>query len=267
MEPFCSVVFSTPYIFEPPKKLEKSIYTCDKKFHLDSILEMYKEECCYGIVLISGSDVKCYKVIKTGEYEQIIQLSKKKIKLEKKQKKGGQSAQRFQRIRLEKEDWFIKNTAEDIIDIYMEENNTQCIVESFIFVGPADKKQKLLENSIIKQFIGDKIVATRTCSQITESTVHEVWNENKNLLISEKEREIITEIQKLNENMLLGNDKIIIGIKETIDALIISNLQKVYVDLSIDFEQFVNINSCGAEIIKTNVLDTIGVDIIGIKYY
>jgi len=31
-------------LFEPPKKISKSFYVCDKRFHLDTILEMYKEE-------------------------------------------------------------------------------------------------------------------------------------------------------------------------------------------------------------------------------
>ena len=37
-------------LIEPPKLIEKSDYICDRRFHLDSILEMCKSERNFGIV-------------------------------------------------------------------------------------------------------------------------------------------------------------------------------------------------------------------------
>ena len=45
-------------LIEPPKPVEKSDYLCDRSFHLDSILEMYKSERNFGIVTVSGKNIQ-----------------------------------------------------------------------------------------------------------------------------------------------------------------------------------------------------------------
>lgn len=45
-------------LIEPPKPVEKSDYICDRSFHLDSILEMYKSERNFGIVTVSGKNIQ-----------------------------------------------------------------------------------------------------------------------------------------------------------------------------------------------------------------
>jgi peptide subunit release factor 1 (eRF1) len=60
---------------------------------------MYKDNTIFGIMLISGSTTHCYKVIKSGTYTDIQFINHKNVRLQKRQRKGGQSSQRIGRIR------------------------------------------------------------------------------------------------------------------------------------------------------------------------
>lgn len=57
------LVFSDQAILlEPPKPIKKSDYICVRRFHLDSILEMYKSERNFGVVTVSGKEFYVYSV-------------------------------------------------------------------------------------------------------------------------------------------------------------------------------------------------------------
>jgi len=96
-------------IIYSPKKIIKSYYRCDKRFHLDEILDMYSDSYVnYGIVLISGNAYRCYLLCVGTSHREFKLLNSDTIHLQKTKKKGGQSAPRFERIRQEKKHHYTK---------------------------------------------------------------------------------------------------------------------------------------------------------------
>src|SRR4051812_2352291 len=98
-------VFSTNLnVFNPPNPVKSFFYKCDKYFHLDLILLLYAETKSYGIILASGSTTM-YWSYATNNTKLLKTI---KADLPNKHKTGGQSAQRFERIRDEKINMYVK---------------------------------------------------------------------------------------------------------------------------------------------------------------
>lgn len=237
----------------------KTDYICDKKFHLDHILEMYKEETTFGLVFITGKLYNMYKVVKTGNYYETIKVEGSTTRLPKKQKKGGQSAPRFQRLRDEAIEAYIKKVSEVIIKTFMYENNTKCKINKLIISGPSTKKTLLIETPLIKQYFNRKnnnepIIINCEYDNDINSIKH-LFDENVQQCEDDTIKYIQTLLATADERMLFGIDEInrehvseIITDNETIKLLNISDKTVV-------------------KIISKERLDRIGIKCIGIKYF
>lgn len=125
---------------------------CDKKFHLDSLLEMYKEEHNFGVVFITGKMYELFKVTKTGNGFEKRKVAGSTIRLPKKQKKGGQSAQRFCRIRENEEAAYIKKVGEITVETFYDKKQSVVEIQKLFIIGPSSKKTLLFGDSLIKQY-------------------------------------------------------------------------------------------------------------------
>lgn len=89
--------------FSPPLPIKKSLYRCDKIFHIDHILDLYQDQSKWGLIILSGEETSFYTCSVTqkdssNEITQTILSDQFTIHRLKSHKKGGQSAQRFNRI-------------------------------------------------------------------------------------------------------------------------------------------------------------------------
>jgi len=267
-------IFSTDYagsiLFEPPKIIKFSLYKCDSKFHLDPILEMYKEEAMYGIVLISGKDCYMYTLSITGSHNEIKKIYQKKVELQGQFSKGGQSQNRLARIIKEKKCSYIKSMGESMVKAYMRENNTQCSVQKIVIGGPADVKRNLKDLEIVQKFLGSKIVKLVDTAELGSDTPWEVYEKCSEIFSegqSDEEKEIIKEI---NELISKGDDKLIFGKKEL--TLLLGECMVSKILINTDDEKIIKrikqLNTYNCQIVesKSKILKNYG-DAIGIKWY
>ena len=260
---------SNSIIFEPPKKITTMYYRCSKKFIIDKIVDMYLDEYKYGIVLISGSGYMFFNLIKTGSHIEIVNLLKDTIKLQKRQKKGGQSAQRIGRCREEKEHNYVKKVSEKMINTYITDNIIN--VRGIIVAGPAEMKKKVVEYSETKKFLGSKILKIVDTVEIDENVIWSIYEKCLNELATDSEKESIKLIEEIKKLMLGANDKVVFG-PEVFDNLKMCSLEKVLISSDIPLEQkeaIYKLGKYGCEIIEASPanIKSIGIDIIGIKYY
>lgn len=245
-------------LIESPKKIITSIYKCDKHFHLDNILEMYKSETKYGMVFVNGSTYLIYKIIKSGNHIQEIKLTDKKIKLAKKHNKGGQSQVRFSRLREESHNNYINIVSERIIQCFKYEN-----LEYLFIIGNGEKKKLLYENILVKEYFGT-IIKMITINEISEETVkNTIYDQNiftkydinnKNLIINE-----------IEELLLKDYDKLLFGVKEINENK--NEIKKIYIDIK-KIKDLNDINpKCEIIDLEETIIKRINLDAIGIKYY
>lgn len=231
------------------------------------------EEIKYGIVLIAGNGFMFFNLIKTGSHVEIVELYDSEVKLQKKQKKGGSSAARYERIRQGKELQYVKKVSEKMTKYYMSDNKTKLTVKGLIVGGPAQLKTKVLECPETIQMFGNKIIKVVDTGEINFGVAWEVYEKCLQELATDEEKEIVKLIESIKEMMLDASDKLVYGIKEILENLNMCNLKKVLISTDLDLEIKDKIHDqsalCGCDVIETNPhnFKSIGIDAIGIKWY
>merc|ERR1719223_1957426 len=94
--------------FEPFKPINTSLYLCDNKFHTEALGELLQQDDCFGFIVMDGNG--CLFGTVQGSNREI--LHKFSVDLPKKHGRGGQSALRFARLRLEKRHNYVRKVAE-----------------------------------------------------------------------------------------------------------------------------------------------------------
>jgi len=250
----------------PPKKITKRIYICDKQFKLDTLLKLYDDTEYYGLCLISGKETKLYQISVDRDYKYIKRIS---TVLQKKQKKGGQSSTRIERIRREKYDHHIKKISETIVDTYLNDTKTGYHVKGMIFLGPSETKDKVRNHPLIRKYFSNRcpIIKVLPCGLITDSTIHTVMDE---CVASITEHDLKGEgkiFHRLQDMMVNDIDKLLFGEKEILEGIQTCIVKEVFVNdkkLKERLDQL-NVYGCEIHLLKSD-LTSMG-NIIGIKYY
>lgn len=132
-------------ILKPPLSINRTLYRCDKRFHTDDIRKLYEKYEEWGIVLISGELVEFYR-LKGTEHKKIDKISMDK---QKGHKKGGQSAQRFNRIHDNQEKEFIKKTCSEFSKHYMLSDDSFPNVKGLIIAGMGETKNNIINSGLL----------------------------------------------------------------------------------------------------------------------
>eukprot|EP00967_Tisochrysis_lutea_P014659 scaffold16484_cov33-Tisochrysis_lutea.AAC.3 len=94
--------------FEPFKPINTSLYLCDNKFHTEALQELLESDDKFGFIVMDGNG--CLYGTLSGNAREVIH--KFSVDLPKKHGRGGQSALRFARLRLEKRQNYVTKCAE-----------------------------------------------------------------------------------------------------------------------------------------------------------
>merc|ERR1719335_1741179 len=123
--------------FEPFKPINTSLYLCDNKFHTEALNELLESDDKFGFIVMDGNG-SLYGTV-AGNAREI--LHKFSVDLPKKHGRGGQSALRFARLRLEKRQNYVTKVAELAKQLYI--TNDKVNVSGIILAGSADFKNVL----------------------------------------------------------------------------------------------------------------------------
>ncbi|AYV77739.1 MAG: peptide chain release factor 1 eRF1 [Edafosvirus sp.] len=202
---------NTAVIIRPPKKITRKIYRCDNKFLLDDILEMYKSEINYGVVLVSGDEYRCYVVEITGTHSEFKLLSSNTVALQNHTRRGGMSQNRICRIKTSKDLKYIQEVVNEIIGSYMRKNNTQCIIEKIIIAGPGDRKHEVIEQTMFQQYFASKLARTITTPEIKDDTIRNVFSSCGDIFKTNEEIDSTMVMEKIAELIKTSCDKLVFG--------------------------------------------------------
>jgi len=126
--------------FEPFKPINTSLYLCDNKFHVEALAELMEDDDKFGFIIMDGNGA-LYGTL-AGNAREI--LHKFSVDLPKKHGRGGQSALRFARLRLEKRQNYTRKVAEIAVQMFI--TNDKCNVSGLVLAGSADFKNDLQQN-------------------------------------------------------------------------------------------------------------------------
>jgi len=190
----------------PPQPLKTKIYWCDQRFVLDPLEEMVKERELYGIICLDGREadiafLRGKKIEPQAHLESIVPG---------KTHKGGQSAQRFARVREAlKHDW-LKKVGDAANQIFMrEEKDLQGIIVS----GPGPVKEEFVKGDYLYARFKNKVIAVvdtgYTGEYGLEETLERARERLKELSVM-KEKEILSRFfQALSNNeAIYGKERV-----------------------------------------------------------
>lgn len=128
--------------FEPFKPINTSLYLCDNKFHTEALNELMEADSKYGFIVMDGNGTLFGTL--SGNSREV--LHKITVDLPKKHGRGGQSALRFGRLRMEKRHNYVRKVAELAVQFFISADRPN--VAGLVLAGSADFKTELSQSDM-----------------------------------------------------------------------------------------------------------------------
>lgn len=181
-------------------------------------------------------------------------------------------AARFQRIVKSERESYVKKVVEHCLTSLTKDGLPT--IKGILLAGPADFKNRVRDYELFKHYFDKITLGVIDTSEINKTLVNEVYEKNIELFSSVSDIEIIKQLTKIKEMMVLCRDqKILIGFEETKIYLEQSRVKTLYIPFELNSEKKDIINKlntygCDIKIVYNNIITIkTGVDIIGILFY
>jgi len=224
-------------VIEPLKPLVSEFYRCDDKFHLQALYDQFEEKNTYGFIVVDGNGMSLHTLSGIARKT----LIKLEVSLPNKHGRGGQSKNRFARIREEKRGWYTSKVCEITLHHFIDPYTTLPNVSGIILAGSAQLKEDVLLK--LDQRLSRIILSVVDVQYGGESGFNQAINLTKsflgNLKFVHEQKVITTFFDEINKdgNYAIGVDDTLYSLTSgLLDTLIIWN------DLSIIRWEFVKSN-------------------------
>mmetsp|Transcript_77199 Transcript_77199/g.153086 ORF Transcript_77199/g.153086 Transcript_77199/m.153086 type:complete len:437 (-) Transcript_77199:390-1700(-) len=127
--------------FEPFKPISRSHYLCDSRFHTEYLAKLLEDDDKFGFLIMDGNG-SLFGTLQ-GNYKEV--LHKFNVDLPKKHGRGGQSALRFARLRLEKRHNYVGKVGELATQFFISGDRPN--IKGLIVAGSAELKSDLTTNT------------------------------------------------------------------------------------------------------------------------
>ena len=149
--------------FEPFKPINTSLYLCDNKFHTEALTALLADDNRFGFI---GERLRMWMIeMRPYMHRSVFSvmdgngalfgtlqgntrdvLHKFTVDLPKKHGRGGQSALRFARLRMEKRHNYVRKVAETAVQLFI--SNDKPNISGMILAGSADFKTELSQSDM-----------------------------------------------------------------------------------------------------------------------
>lgn len=199
--------------FEPFKPINTSLYLCDNKFHTEALSDLLSSDDRFGFIVMDGNG--CLFGAVSGNTREIIH--KFSVELPKKHGRGGQSALRFARLRLEKRHNYVRKVAEMAAQLLITEDKVNCT--GIILAGSADFKNELSASDLFDGRLLAKIVQTVDVAYGGENGFNQAIELSAQALANVKFIQEKKMIQKYFDEISQDTGKYCFGITDTLHGL------------------------------------------------
>ena len=144
--------------FEPMRAIQRFVYRCDSRFHTELLegLLSDNEGDLHGFVVVDGNGALWGTT--RGSTKTVLRTTN--IDLPNKHGRGGQSANRFARLRVQARQAHIKKTAETCKALFLSGSHNRLTVKSIVVAGFADMKSDLAKSNFLDKRLSEIIVAS-----------------------------------------------------------------------------------------------------------
>lgn len=183
------------YSIEPPEPINMRMYKCDQIFHVEYLRDMLLPTKIYGLVVIDRQEAN----IALLKGALISQIYNEDSCVPGKTRAGGQSSQRFERVREGLARDFFKKIADLVVKAFRNEPN----LFGIIIGGPGPNKEDFATNYLPTD-LKNKVIAVKDTGYTGTQGLQELVQRSQEILAKE---EIIEEQQAVNRFLDYLNKK------------------------------------------------------------
>ncbi|KAJ8902869.1 hypothetical protein NDN08_006189 [Rhodosorus marinus] len=231
---------------EPFKPINTSLYLCDNKFHTEALSSLLESDEKFGFIVMDGNGALFGDL--AGNTRRVIR--KFTVDLPKKHGRGGQSALRFQRLRLEKRHNFIRKVAETAVDCFIADGQ-RVNVTGLVLAGSADFKNDLSNSDMFDQRLRQKVIKIVDVSYGGENGFNQAIDLSAETLGNVKFIKEKKLIQRYFDEISKGTEKICFGVKDTMRALEMGAVETLIIYENLEHPRLILKNTqTGDEVVK-----------------
>jgi len=199
--------------FEPFKPINTSLYLCDNKFHTEALTALLEDDSKFGFIIMDGNGALFGTLC--GNTRDV--LHKFTVDLPKKHGRGGQSALRFARLRMEKRHNYVRKVAETAVQMFISNDKINCV--GLVIAGSADFKSELSQSDMFDGRLQTKIIKVVDVSYGGENGFNQAI---------ELSAEVLSNVKFIQEKKLIGKyfdeisqdtGRFCFGVEDTLKAL------------------------------------------------
>lgn len=231
--------------FEPFRAINASLYLCDNKFHTEALNELLESDDKFGFIVMDGNGTLFGTL--SGNTREV--LHKFSVDLPKKHGRGGQSALRFARLRMEKRHNYVRKTAELATQFYINSATSQPNVAGLILAGSADFKTELSQSDMFDQRLQAKILNVVDVSYGGENGFNQAIELSSEILGNVKFIQEKRLIGKYFEEISQDTGKYVFGADDTLKALEMGAVDILIVWENLDINRYTLKNVTTGEVI------------------
>lgn len=249
------------WAIEPPKKLKVKIYRCDQTFVVEPLKEMLETEECYGLLIIERNEATIGLL--DGKHIKILQHMTSGIPG--KTRAGGQSSQRFHRIRESMAKEFFKRVA-DAMKTHFFENKK---LKGILVGGPIPTKEEFLEQGGLVTELKNKVIAVKDLGGTEMHGLQELVEKSQDVLAEQEITKQKIILDQFFERLAKDPNKVAYGLTETKDRLIRGAVDKLILSKTLDkeiirkFEELAKASSAEIHIVTSETAQGVQFDNLG----
>ncbi|MFC7047120.1 peptide chain release factor aRF-1 [Halobacteriaceae archaeon GCM10025711] len=157
----------TEVLESPPEPVQSFRYHCDSEFLTEPLEDMLADKGLYGLVVLDRREA----TVGWLKGKRIDPVKSATSLVPGKQRKGGQSAQRFARLRLEAIDNFYQEVAEMANDLFVPKRHE---LDGVLVGGPSPTKEEFLDGEYLHHELQSNLIGKFDVAYTDESGLYEL---------------------------------------------------------------------------------------------
>ncbi len=225
----------TRVLESPPQPVESFRYHCDSDFLTEPLEHMLADQGLYGLIVLDRREANV-GWLKGKRIEPVKSASSL---VPGKQRKGGQSAQRFARLRLEAIDNFYQEVAGMANDLFVAKRHE---IDGILVGGPSPTKDEFLDGDYLHHEIQDSVIGKFDVAYTDESGLKDLVDNAEEALA---DAEVMKDKKQMEEffKQLNAGDLATYGFEQTRRNLVMGAVDRLLI--SEDLRKDVITYDCG----------------------
>jgi peptide chain release factor subunit 1 len=183
----------------PPQSVESFRYHCDSNFLTDPLEEMLADKGLFGLIVLDRREANVGWL--RGKRVEPVKSASSLVPG--KQRKGGQSAQRFARLRLEAIDNFYQEVAGMANDLFVPERHD---LDGVLVGGPSPTKDEFLDGDYLHHELQDKVIGKFDVSYTDESGLYDLVDAAEDALADQEIMQDKSQMEEFFEKLHTGEE-------------------------------------------------------------